>query len=376
MLYPRPYRRGAFLSRKLYNPIFADDIDLDFAWISLYNTTPSRELHKYIIPGKIRRIMQIHLPNSAWLGNIDSFLRKFDPSGPGELRVTANPKWISVHPIVLTMIAALGQSVPHENLAFEILEAKSKHYFERMGLFRVLGLHSGISITEHDSSGRFIPLTQIQTSAALSHFISDMIPLLHLAPIHAEPICYIVSELVRNVLEHSDSKSGAFVAAQYYPNTNTIRIGISDVGVGITKTIRHSHHALDDSQAIRLALTPGITGTTKREGGTEQNAGAGLFFVKSIAATNGDFFGIYSGHAFYKLLRQDPAKRDLLNADPLNDRHSAANDYPYWQGVAIGIDMKLDEHEKFTALLNHIRTVYAKAVRERKSVHYKKPKFI
>lgn len=320
--------------------------------------------------------MRIHLPNSAFLGNIDSFLRNFDPSDPNELRVTSNPKWISVHPIVLTMIAALGQSVPRENLAFEILEAKSKHYFERMGLFKTLGLRSGISIVEHDSSGRFIPLTQIHDSQGLSHFITEMVPLLHLKPIHVEPICYIISELVRNVIEHADSRLGCFVAAQYYPKTNTIRIGICDAGVGITETIRRSHRALDDLQAIRLALTPGITGTTNREGGTEQNAGAGLFFVKSIAAVNGNFFGIYSGNAFYKLLRQNLKKEEILNADPLVDRHSAANDYPYWHGVAIGIDMKLDEHERFTELLGHIRTVYAKTVRERKKVHYRKPKFI
>ena len=320
--------------------------------------------------------MNIHLPNSAFLGNIDPFLRSFNPRDPRHLRITANKKWISVHPMVLAMVAALGQSVSPDNLVFEVLEAKSKHYFERIGLFRILNLHSGISMTEHDSSGRFIPLTQIRDSATLSHFITEMIPLLHLTPVHVEPICYIVSELVRNVIEHADSKTGAFVAAQYYPNTNMIRIGISDAGVGITKTIRRSHHALDDLQAIRLALTPGITGTTKREGGTEQNAGAGLFFVKSIAAVNGDFFGIYSGNAFYKLLRQNSAKTDLLSTDPLDDRHSAANNYPYWQGVTVGIDMKLDEHERFTALLKHIRTVYARAVRERKKMHYKKPKFI
>lgn len=329
-----------------------------------------------MISGNIRHVMKIHLPNSAFLGNIDSFLRSFDPNEPDHLRITANKKWISVHPLVLTMVAALGQLVPPGNLAFEMLEAKSKHYFERMGLFKMLHLHSGISITEHESIGRFIPLTQIRDSATLSLFITDMIPLLHLAPIHAEPICYIVSELVRNVIEHADSESGAFVAAQYYPKTNTIRIGISDAGVGITKTIRRSHHALDDLQAIRLALTPGITGTTDREGGTEQNAGAGLFFVKSIAAVNENLFGIYSGNAFYKLLRQDPIQRNFLNVDPFDDRHSAANDYPYWQGVAIGIDMKLDTHDKFTALLEHIRAVYARAVRERKKVRYKKPTFI
>lgn len=319
--------------------------------------------------------MKIHLPNSAFLGNIDPFLRMFDPSDPDILEITANKQWISEHPLVLTMIAALGQTSP-KKIKCEILEAKSKHYFERMGLFKMLKIDSGISITEHDSSGRFIPLTQILNSSSLSIFITEMIPLLHLDQKYVEPIRYIISELVRNVLEHAESSIGAFVAAQYYPKSNTIRIGICDAGVGIKKTIQRFHKASNDLSTIKLALTPGITGTTHKEGGTEQNAGAGLFFVKSIAAVNGDFFGIYSGQAFYKLLRQKKDTKNILNADPFNDRHSAENNYPYWQGVAIGIDMKLDEHEKFTSLLEYIRNVYTKAVRERKKMQYKKPIFI
>ena len=149
--------------------------------------------------------MRIHLPNSAFLGNIDSFIRGFDPSDPNHLRITANKKWISVHPMVLTMIAALGQLVPKGNISCETLEAKSKHYFERMRLFEFLGIDSGISVIEHEPAGRFVPLTQIQNSSALTRFITEMIPLLHLSPQHAEPIRYIVSELVRNVIEHAAS---------------------------------------------------------------------------------------------------------------------------------------------------------------------------
>ena len=251
--------------------------------------------------------------------------------------------------------------------------APSKHYFERMGLFKVLGLSTGITVTEHDPSGRFVPLTQIRNSQELSIFIKEVIPLLHLSQEHAEPISYIVSELVRNVLEHAQTEQGAFVAAQYYKKSNTIRLGICDGGIGITKSIQGSHHVTNDLQAVRMALTPGITGTTAREGGTEQNAGAGLFFVKSIAAVNRDFFGIYSGTAFYKLLRQHDTGG--LQADPFSDRCTLRNDLPYWKGVVVGIDMKLDEHERFTSLLSHIRSVYAKAIRDRKQMRYKQPKF-
>ena len=81
--------------------------------------------------------MKIHLPNSAFLGNIDPFFRGFDPADPGRLEITANEKWISVHPVVLSMIAALGVSMKPE-IRCEKLEAKSRHYLVRMGLFRIL----------------------------------------------------------------------------------------------------------------------------------------------------------------------------------------------------------------------------------------------
>ena len=55
--------------------------------------------------------MKIHIPNSAFLGNIDPFLRNFDTSNPEELEITANKQWISIHPMVISMIAALGLSL-------------------------------------------------------------------------------------------------------------------------------------------------------------------------------------------------------------------------------------------------------------------------
>ncbi len=320
--------------------------------------------------------MKIHIPNSAFLGNIDPFLRGFDPSSSDSLEITANNKWISVHPIVLSMIAALGLTLKPEKIHCEKFEAKSKHYLARMGLFKTLNLPSDMSFIEHEPAGRFIPVTQIRTSGELTKFIIEMIPLLHLEPEQAQTIGYVVSELVRNVIEHANSKNGALLCAQYYKKSNSIRIGIADTGVGIKATIHQSYPAKNDLEAIQLALWPGITGTTKKEGGTEQNAGAGLFFIKSIATVNRDFFIIYSGHGFYKLLKNLPTKRLHLNADPFEDRHSKDNDLPFWQGTIVGVDITLDQTEKFSLLLDAIRKTYTTAVRERKKARYKKPRFI
>lgn len=320
--------------------------------------------------------MKIHLPNSAFLGNIDPFLRGFDSSSPDTLELTANQKWISVHPIVLSMIAALGLTVGPGKIKCEKLEARSKHYLERMGLFKMMKVDSGMRIIEHEPAGRFIPLTQIKTSDELTTFIREMIPLLHLDPEQAEPIGYIVSELVRNVLEHAKAEDGAILAAQYYTKSNSIRIGIADTGVGIKQTINRSYTVKSDLEAIQLALSPGVTGTTRKEGGTEQNAGAGLFFIKSIASVNSDFFLIYTGNAMYKLLKTHPTKRLHLHADPFQDRYSKEDHLPFWKGTVVGVDITLDQTKEFSLLLDLIRKTYGAAVRERRKSRYKQPRFI
>ena len=317
--------------------------------------------------------MRIHLPNSAFLGNIDAFLRGFDPHQRDRLRITANRKWISVHPAVLSMVASLGRTVPAKGISCERLEARSAHYLERMGLFGSLGIASDIRITEHEAAGRFIPLTEVRDSEGLSRFITEMIPLLHLEPAQAKPIEFIVSELIRNVLEHARCEHGALVCAQYYKKSNRISIGIADTGIGIKASINQSYPARSHLEAIRLALTPGITGMTRKEGGTELNAGAGLFFIKSIAKANGNFFMVYSGDALYKLLRD---KRRRLFADPFKDRHSSKEGLPAWQGTIVGIDLSLDMREEFTGLLDLIHDVYISTIRERKRARYRRPRFV
>lgn len=316
--------------------------------------------------------MKIHIPNSAFLGNIDPFLRGFDPSNPDCLHITLNPKWTSIHPLVLSMIAALGLNIRSENIKIDRLEAKSGAYLVRMGLFKLLNIPCDTAIQERAAEGKFIPLKQVRTSDELAEFITEMIPLLHSDPEQAKTISYIVSELGRNVLEHAMSPNGAILCAQFYKKSNTIRLGIADTGYGIKKTISKSHIANTDLEAIRLALWPGITGTTSRPGGTAQNAGAGLFFVKSIANLNKDFFVLYSGKGFYKLLIKKGGKIKL-NADPFDDRHSKSDQLPYWQGTIVGIDISLEQTREYSELLDAIRQIYF-SLRRTKKIH-KRPKF-
>ena len=82
--------------------------------------------------------MKIHLPNSAFLGNIDPFFSSFEPKDEDRLDITANEKWISIHPVVLAMVASLALRVKPGNVTCQKITAKSGHYLKRMGLFNFL----------------------------------------------------------------------------------------------------------------------------------------------------------------------------------------------------------------------------------------------
>jgi hypothetical protein len=118
--------------------------------------------------------MKLHLPNSAFINNIDPFLSSLDTGDSSSLDITSHEGWVSVHPAVLCMVASLGMNVIKQGgkINYRVMKCTSKHYFERMGLFKFLNLDSKIKIKEHDSSGRFIPLTIINDSESLNRFLT------------------------------------------------------------------------------------------------------------------------------------------------------------------------------------------------------------
>src|ERR1700683_2472137 len=150
---------------------------------NFHNLPVNDVLQKMYSTGRLTD-MKIYLSNSAFIRNIDAVLRKFDPSDPTKLEISTHDTWVSVHPVVLAMVTALGLKVGKQNVTCDVVHAKSGGYLERMGLFEMLGIESGIKVSKHDPSGRFVPLTVITTSDELSRFITEMIPMLHLEPKH------------------------------------------------------------------------------------------------------------------------------------------------------------------------------------------------
>lgn len=321
--------------------------------------------------------MKVFLSNQGNLRNFRSFLESIDFTSSGKLQISTHDKWITVHPANLALTAALALQVGQQNAEIVGKLPNTGQYLDRMGLYSLTKTPSPFSYHKKEESGRFVPIKVIKTSTEQSYFITEMIPLLHLSEKNMIVVKYIIGELVRNVLEHANAENGAVVAAQYYKKTNRVSIGICDTGIGIKGSMNTLWHPKNDLDAIKLALVPGITGTTRVEGGTFENAGAGLFFIKSIAKITRNYFTIYTGTAEYTLFKgKKKIKKPRLYADPSRDPHRESNDLKKFNGTLVAVDISLDQTPVFNELLTKIGEIYDNAIRERRRERYKKPKFI
>jgi anti-sigma regulatory factor (Ser/Thr protein kinase) len=323
---------------------------------------------------------RLYIPNSVALRNFETVFKKNDYDfTDGNIDISFHPSYVAMHPVGLAFYAALADN--WRDNKYKVSGAMNKKissipYLQRMGLFRALGFLDPVKIVEHEPTGRFIPLTKVKNSSELDCFMRSIDPLLHTNRENSKCIKHVFSEMIRNVIEHSYSDNGANVCATYNKNSKKIAIGISDNGIGLFKSLVRNHRIHNDKEAIIKALTPGISGTTSKIGGTAENAGAGLFYTKCIAQTTRNHMIIYSGSSFYKLYTTKQAEAVEFNADPTKDRSKYLENLPYFHGTLIGIDIHIDDNGAFYNLMNNIGIAYKNSIHKSNKDYYRRIRFV
>lgn len=97
-----------------------------------------------------------------------------------------------------------------------------------------------------------------------------------------------LQEILTNVFDHSKSENGCFVCAQYYPAKKTIRLCITDFGVGILSNLGKKYGISNDIEAIKLSVKEGVTSRP-------QSAGFGLTNIRNFLKVNEGTLTIISG---------------------------------------------------------------------------------
>ena len=317
------------------------------------------------------------LPNNVSFHTARHFLnanRPFEQDSANALLVFRH-RWAHLEPMALSMVSAWGAWCRRQgkDVLVENLDRRAS-YAARMKLFHHLGVPFDPGITEHEEAGRFLPVSQVVTRDQVAGVIGSISALLHLQdePESLAAVQYCVSELLRNVLEHSGSPDGAFVCAHRYTGEPTPRvtIAVADCGLGIASHLGrvHPEATSDDMIALGLAMRPGITGALRGPYGTAENAGAGLFITRCIAKGTGGYFLLISGNAAYRLRRAlSDNDQVTLYTDPFDEDRSDRWPLPApWQGTVVAVEIRTDQIQDYQGFFQWIfRNIPSRAAKRR-----------
>lgn len=197
-----------------------------------------------------------------------------------------------------------------------------KDYAANMAFFRAFGLKHGKEPNCKDGNESFVPFTILRIKTIVDEASKewgveqDVIERRseHLAKILSrensgnlvDALTFSIREIMRNVFEHSQSRSIEY-CAQFWPSYNKVEIAIIDNGIGLKKSLSANPfiEVECDSDAIQQALMPAISSKNYKGARIDRNnpwhnSGFGLYMINRICRLGGSFL-ICSGDHGIKL---------------------------------------------------------------------------
>lgn len=225
-------------------------------------------------------------------------------------------------------------------------------------------------VTEGEA-GRTVKLTRITDFKEIEPAATKISKLLipdDDSPDIRRTIYYVIVELLRNVVQHSEDRLGGIVAAQRNDRGRNrerpvIQVAVADGGIGIPEHLRRQHPSLTEPQeALDKALWPHFSGTFE-EGltGTLENAGMGLFFIAEMAKLLAGELLIASRGATL-LLKGDPEFQERHDLSFLKPKGTG---YP---GTLVAFELPYQEDLEYEHLIETIRE-RAKARTPMRAIH-------
>ena len=113
---------------------------------------------------------------------------------------------------------------------------------------------------------------------------------------------YLFTEMMNNVVDHSQSPIGGYTMAQYYPTNQKIQFSIADKGIGFLENVKFKENVKDEVEAIEKALEKGFSANKNSQlyGSAYRNAGYGLYVMSEIIKQVGGKFIIISNNGLYR----------------------------------------------------------------------------
>lgn len=253
-----------------------------------------------------------------------------------------------IDPFGMAMLGACFDEAKKQGCVIHVHQLSSdlSGYLQRMDVFTGVelvdcGSSNGV---RHDRSGALVELTRLCNHAELGNVARRLAVAMIGAAEPGEvpdemtgfttydrlvdPLQYALNELLENALTHArrgNKNACVWIASQYYPKKDLIRVGVVDNGCGFLESLRthvkllHKRHL----EAILLALQPRVS-CNRNLGlfGDPVNQGVGLTTTCRIAEHAGGRMILASGNAMHS-----------------TSGYSGQGQGVYWQGVGIAMEV-------------------------------------
>ncbi|OAQ21088.1 hypothetical protein [Thermosulfurimonas dismutans] len=251
---------------------------------------------------------------------------------------------------------------------------QNKNYAAHMGFFKAFYLDHGKKPGEAFGSSTYLPVTSWKLSDIEKEAKDNLAPVQQIIESKseelairltqqkygnlAETITYSLREILRNILEHSDSPD-LWYCAQYWPQYHKAEIAILDSGKGIKKALSSNPYLKIESHsdAIQQALLPGISGKVFKgrrinRNDPWHNSGFGLYMTSRLCRNGGEFFICSGDHGI--LLNENGKKHFQL-------RH-------FFSGTAVKMVLSTDKLGKLAEMLSTYRNEGFKIAKKIKGI--------
>jgi anti-sigma regulatory factor (Ser/Thr protein kinase) len=208
-------------------------------------------------------------------------------------------------------------------------DKKVHGYLRHLGFFDFIGMGEGNLVGEASGSMTYLPITKIEKPIIdlqvqdvkewYDEIISQIrrfVNLLSGTNEYTEEnklYHYALREIVRNVFEHSLADE-CYLCGQRWAD-GRVEVAVIDEGVGISASLKRSFEIESEIDALRKAIKPGVSSTTKiaEADNIYDNSGFGLYVLEQLVSSFG-WFMLGSGSA--KIVSQGKVMREQeLNFD-------------------------------------------------------------
>lgn len=258
--------------------------------------------------------MRVRVPQNLSLREVLNFCARLWALEEAEEIVFDFGRMGRVEPFTMTLLASELKRFRASRLQtrFRAENHRENTYPAHMGFFQAFGLDHGNRPGEAPGNANYLPLTHLNVEAiraqaaeayehvgeALDRESGRLARVLTREEDGAlvDTLTYSMREILRNVVEHSESEQLAY-CAQYWPTRHRVEIAVLDTGIGIRASLSANPHLPIDSDraAVQFALMPSISGkmyrgVRRRANDHWQNSGYGLYMTSRLCRNGGDFF--------------------------------------------------------------------------------------